>query len=80
MSLTILDGPMGTLIPGSLKTIGDLPQVMSLLAPRRLRVVNPVTATGKPLGADAANKGLKHTRATYQVMKAAKALVIEAGS
>ncbi len=74
------DGPMGTLIPGSLKTIGDLPQVMSLLAPRRLRVVNPVTATGKPLGSGAANKGLKHTRATYRVMKAAKALVIEAGS
>ncbi len=71
------DGPMGTLMPGSLKTIGDLPQVMSLLAPRPLRVVNPVAAGGEPLGADAADRGLKHTRATYRVMKASKALVIE---
>ena len=74
------DGPIGTLIPGSLKTVGDLPQWMSLLAPRPLRVVNPATSGGKPLGADAARRELKHTLATYRVMKAAKSLSIEAGS
>ncbi|GIS60567.1 MAG: hypothetical protein CM1200mP2_27920 [Planctomycetaceae bacterium] len=35
------DGPIGTLIPGSLKTVGDLPQWMSLLAPRPLRGRQP---------------------------------------
>ena len=74
------DGPIGTLIPGSLKTVGDLPQWMSLLAPRPLRVVNPATAGGKPLGAGAARRELKHTLASYRVMKAAKSLSIEAGS
>ncbi|MEC9009912.1 MAG: acetylxylan esterase [Planctomycetota bacterium] len=73
------DGPIGTLIPGSLKTIGDLPQLMSLLAPRPLRVVDPVTAGGEPLNVAQARQGLKHTRATYRVLKAEKALVIETG-
>ena len=73
-------GPMGTLIPGSLQTLGDLPQLMSLLAPRPLRIINPVSAGGEPLDANKADAALKHTRVTYRVMKAAKALTIEAGS
>ena len=71
------DGPIGTLIPGSLQTLGDLPQMMSLLAPRPLQVVNPVSSLGEPLDLKQATAALGHTRASYRVMKAAASLKID---
>ncbi len=74
------EGPLGVLIPGSLHTIGDLPQMMSLLAPRPLKIVDPVSAGGEPLDGAAAAVALKHTRATYRVLKAERALTVEVGA
>ena len=71
------DGPIGTLIPGSLQTLGDLPQMMSLLAPRPLQVINPISSQGEPLDAKQAAAALRHTRTTYRVMKAPGALKID---
>jgi pimeloyl-ACP methyl ester carboxylesterase len=48
-------------VPGALAKY-DLPQLAKMIAPRKLEIVNPVDATGKPLSADAAKKayaGLK---------------------
>jgi hypothetical protein len=74
------EGPLGVLIPGSLHTIGDLPQMMSLLAPRPLKIVDPVSAGGEPLDGAAATVALKHTRTTYRVLKAERALTVEVGT
>jgi dienelactone hydrolase len=71
------EGPMGTLIPGSLKRVGDVPQMMSLLAPRPLQVINPVSVSGMALDAKQAAAALRHTSATYRVMKAAGAFRID---
>jgi len=70
-------GAIGVLIPGCLQTIGDVPQMMSLLAPRPLTITNPVSATGDSLDAVTAASSLAHTRATYRVLKAEAALRID---
>ena len=72
-------GHMGILVPGSLKDIGDLPQVMSLLAPRRLTVVNPMSPTGKPLGNKSATEALRHPLVTYRTLGAASKIVVSTG-
>ncbi|MBQ15867.1 MAG: acetylxylan esterase [Planctomycetaceae bacterium] len=70
------EGAMGILLPGSLQTIGDLPQVMSLLAPRPLSIINPVSPTAEAIGKSAAADALRHPLATYRVLKSPRALKI----
>lgn len=72
-------GEMGLLVPGSLKTLGDLPQVMSLLAPRRLTVLNPISPQGKPLAQQAADKALGHPAVVYRTLKAAGKFTVSCG-
>jgi hypothetical protein len=57
---------LGTIVPGFLRDIGDVPQLASLVAPRRLIIAGGVTGGGQSLSRDALESSYAWTTAAYR--------------
>ncbi|MBI3874643.1 MAG: acetylxylan esterase [Verrucomicrobia bacterium] len=67
---------LGIMAPGIVRDVGDIPQLASLIAPRKLIIAGGVTGGGKPLDEAALKKQFEFTQRVYEIEKAASALTI----
>ncbi len=72
--------PLGIMVPGILRDVGDVPHLASLVAPRRLVIAGGVAGNGKPLDAAELEEAFSATRRAYELEKAAGALRVEGSS
>jgi hypothetical protein len=61
---------MGVLAPGVL-SLGDVPHLAALIAPRRLAVAGGVSPQGKKVKADALQEAFAFTSGIYKLVKSA---------
>jgi hypothetical protein len=66
---------MGLLVPGILK-VGDVPHLLSLVAPEKLTIQGGHTADGTPLDEKGLHKAFEFTTAVYKVLRSEKNLKI----
>lgn len=57
---------LGTLPPGILPEVGDIPLIASLVAPRRVSILQPVDGQGVPLMSEAANRRFQETQQIFR--------------
>ncbi|MBP88546.1 MAG: acetylxylan esterase [Planctomycetaceae bacterium] len=60
---------LGTIVPGFLRDIGDVPQIASLVSPRPLIIAGGVTGGGQSLSKDALESSYAWTTAAYRLDK-----------
>lgn len=70
---------MGTLAPGMLRHVGDVPHLAALIAPRPVQIINPVNPDGSAATAADAGKGFEATRKVYEVLSAADKFAVATG-
>jgi hypothetical protein len=71
------NGPrLGMLVPGLLRDIGDIGHIAAMIAPRKLTIEKPVSASGRSLSGEASLPALKFCSDIYKTLGAADALVI----
>ncbi len=68
---------LGILAPGILRDLGDVPQIASLTAPRRLVIAGGVRGAGEPLSMAQLQSDFARTRTVYQLHQAAEQLAIQ---
>lgn len=70
-------GPrLGLLVPGLLRDAGDIGHIAAMIAPRPLRIENPVLASGASLPLDAASKPMSFCIAVYDRWDAGNAFTV----
>lgn len=70
---------MGSLAPGMVRHVGDIAHLASLIAPRPVRVVNPVHADGKPLGSTEVGVQFAPSQKVYDLLSASAHFSATAG-
>ena len=71
------NGPrLGMLVPGLLRDVGDISHVAAMIAPRKLTIENPVSASGRPLSKEASRLALQFGSNVYKTLGTTDALVI----
>jgi cephalosporin-C deacetylase-like acetyl esterase len=69
---------LGIIVPGILRSVGDIPQIASLVAPRRLVIAEGVSGEGKPLNAKQLESNYSWTQSVYRLISKKKELSIVA--
>jgi pimeloyl-ACP methyl ester carboxylesterase len=67
---------LGIIVPGILRSVGDIPQIASLVAPRRLVIAEPVSGGGKVLSETEVAKNFAWTQSIYRLKSQKKALTL----
>lgn len=67
---------LGTLAPGILRDVGDVPHVAALAAPKRVVIAGGVSGNGKPLTADKLKEAYKPAAQVAKLLEAEKEFVV----
>lgn len=67
---------MGTLVPGILRDVGDIPHIAATLSPRRLIINHPQNAQGQPLDMQATESLFRTVSAAYSLEKSEQQLFL----
>ena len=72
------DQRMGIIVPGMLRSVGDVPHLASLVEPRTLVIAGSVTSAGAPLPQDQLERQFEYTRSIYRLVGQPGRLVVKA--
>lgn len=67
---------MGIMAPGIVRDVGDIPQLMALVAPRKLACIGGVKGNGAALTTEQVEQALSYPRNIYKLLQAGDQLVI----
>ncbi len=73
-------GRLGILVPGMLRSVGDIPQLASLVAPRRLLIAGGVTGSNRRLAPAELRQSFDYTSRVYGLLDASSALKVTEGT
>lgn len=59
---------MGTIVPGIVEYVGDVPDLAALVAPKPLTIQGAVSGNGEPLKSDALQEAFRRTRKAYSLL------------
>jgi dienelactone hydrolase len=71
---------MGTIVPGILRDVGDVPHLAALAAPKRIVIAGGVTGSNQPLNAEQLREAYSPAAKTWAMLGAEKAFAVEAKS
>ena len=68
---------LGTMVPGILRDVGDVPHIAALAAPKRVVIAGGMNGAGKPLTADQLRAAYAPATKAWDLLDARKSLIVE---